>query len=529
MEKRTLIAFILALFVILWYPSYLKKYYPPKTPPEVTKEIPFEKEPLPVRELQPAAIITTPEAAEEEITITTPLLEVTFSNYEGTIKNIKLFEYLDKMGNPVELVTPLPSNYRPMATNLPQNASAYTLTREGSNLICTATAENLKITKIYSINPDSYIITIDLVLENIGIKEIILPNYNINVGTIFPGEETQAKMYIGATNLIDGRPVKNKLGKSGFRKSLSGRIFWSGIKNKYFTLILKPQTLGTMVTVSDYQNEAKRGVTCQITMPQLIIPAAERIEESFILYAGPKKYEILKSLGSDLDEIMDFGMLAPLSKLTLNILNFFYKLIHNYGIAIILLTLLVKLILYPLTLKSYKSMRAMHKLQPYIQELQKKYKSDPKRMQKEMMLLYKEHKVNPVSGCFPMMLQMPALIALFTTLRSAIELRGAPFILWIKDLSEPDSFLRLPNGFPINILPIFLMATMFIQQKMTAMPATNEQQKQQQKMMGTIMPLFLGFIFYNMPSGLVLYFGLSTLLGILDQYRIEKAKNKTPQ
>ena len=157
-----------------------------------------------------------------------------------------------------------------------------------------------------------------------------------------------------------------------------------------------------------------------------------------------------------------------------------------------------------------------------MQELQKKYKGDPKRIQKETMLLYKEHKVNPFGGCLPMLLQMPILIALFTTLRSAIELRNAPFMLWIKDLSEPDMLFRLSNGFSINILPLLMTATFFIQQKITAAPAASAQQQQQQKLMATIMPLFMGFIFYNMPSGLVLYFTLSTLFGIWDQYRIQK-------
>lgn len=521
MEKRTLIAFILALLVIIYYPHYLKKLYPAKTQPRVEEILSLEPAPT-----QPVPLITVPDVPEEEVTITTSLIEVTFSSYEATIKKIKFLEYLDKKNNPIELIIPIPANLRPMATNLPQSTISYALSKEGNTITCATTADNLKITKKYSINPDTYIINAKLLLENTTDKEITLPGYNINIGTIFPGEETQGNMYLGSTNLVDGRPARTKLGSPGFRVSKTGKIFWSGIKNKYFTIILKPETQAGTVTITDYQVDKKRGISSQITMPQIIIPQRGRTEESFLLYAGPKKYEILKSLGSSLDEIMDFGMLSSVSKLTLNILNLFYKLIHNYGIAIILLTILVRIILYPLTQKSYRSMREMHKLQPYIQELQKKYKDDPKRLQKEMMLLYKEHKVNPFSGCFPMILQMPILIALFNTLRSAIELRGAPFILWIKDLSEPDTIVRLPNGFSIHILPLFLIAAMFVQQKMTTMPATTEQQKQQQKMMGTIMPIFMGFIFYNMPSGLVLYFGLSTAIGIFDQYRIEKAKQK---
>lgn len=524
MEKRTVFAFILALVVIIVYPYYLKKFYPPKPVITETKQFPIKESTISEKDYIPQEIITKQDVPEEEIIIKTPLVEITFSNYEATIKNIKFLKYLDKSGNPIELFPLLPTNLRPLSTTLPQDSSAYTMTRDGYSLTCTATQDNLKITKTYLIDPESYIIKISVNLENASDKTIVLPNYNITVGTIFPGEESQGNTYLSATDFIDGKPARTKLGKPGFRVFNTGKVFWDGIKNKYFTLILKPQTFANTVIISDYAINDKRGITSQITMPETDIPSNKNVIESFILYAGPKKYSILKSLGLQLDEIMDFGILAPISKLTLYILNFFYKLIPNYGIAIILLTVLIKFLLYPLTQKSYKSMREMHKIQPYIQELQKKYKDDPKRMQKEMMLLYKEHKVNPFSGCLPMLLQMPILIALFTTLRSAIELRGAPFFLWIKDLSEPDTLFRLPNGFGINILPIVLVAAFFVQQKMTTMPAMNEQQKQQQKIMATVMPVFMGFIFYNMPSGLNLYFGLSTLLGILDQRRIEKAK-----
>ncbi len=522
MQKNTLLAFVLAFLVIVLYPYYLKKFYPakPQTPPIVKEEIKILAE----AKQESPVITSSPETPEEEAIITTPLMEITFSNYEATIKNIRFLEYLDKNEKPIEISNLVPVGHRPMATNLPQNTVAYSLSKSENNLTCTTTTDNLKITKIYSIDPDSYIINANLKIENISNKEITFPSYTVCTGTIFPGEETQASMYTSATNLIDGKPVQTKLGKAGFRIAKPGKIFWSAIKNKYFTIILKPQTQASMVTISDYEVEKKRGIWQQISMPPLTIQPHGIAEESFFIYAGPKKYEILKSLGSDMDQIMDFGMLAPISKATLYILNLFYKLIKNYGIAIILLTILVRIVLYPLTIKSYKSMREMHKLQPYIQELQKKYKDDPKRMQKEMMLLYKEHKVNPFSGCLPMLLQMPILIALFTTLRSAIELRGAPFMLWIKDLSEPDTLFRLPNGLPINVLPILVTGAMFLQQKMTSMPAMNEQQKQQQKIMTMIMPIFMGFIFYNFPSGLNLYFGLSTLLGVFDQYRIEKAK-----
>lgn len=528
MEKRALIAFVLCILLITVYPYYLKKQAPLKEQieePKQTEVIPETPDIKP----EPPELQKAPTVQEKEFTITTPLMEVTFSNYGATIKQLLLLEYLDHEKEPLELVTPVPILYRPLAIPLFTETILYKAKTENDQITFTATHNNLKVTKIFTLDPESYVIKVDFILYNTGSREFhILEGYTVSVGTAFPGQESQANMYLIAKHLIDGKFINNRLGKPPFQKVRSGSVFWSAVKNRFFALILKPKTQGTTATVKDYSLEdGKRGINSKISMPEIIIRPNERYIENFDLYAGPKKYDILKTLGSQMDAIMDFGLVTPISKVTLTVLNFFYGIVHNYGVAIILLTILIRLILYPLTFKSYKSMHEMQKIQPLVKELQAKYKDDPKRVQKEMMLLYKEHKVNPFGGCLPMLLQMPILIGLFTTLRSSIELRGAPFILWIKDLSEPDALFTLKNSLPIignkiNILPLFMLVTFFIQQKMTVTPAATEQQRQQQKMMSKIMPIFLGVIFYNMPSGLVLYFSLSTLIGILDQYRIKK-------
>lgn len=526
MDKRTIIAFVLAFLIIFLYPQYLKKMYPQKAQAQLqTKTQTLVEANDTLKEPSPkVSEITVPnDIPEKEVVVTTDLVSITFSSYEGTIKSIKLLQYKDKKDNPIELARPVAVGYRPFASTLPQSSLAYEISQEGNNVICVSTADGVKITKTYTINPESYGIEMMLSLTNISDKEVVIPSYSINAGTVFPGDETQAVSFVNGISLIDDKPAKFKLGKPGFRTSKPGKVFWCGISNKYFALILKPKTSGQMATVGGYEQNSIQGITGKVTMPEITLPPKSGTEESFTLFAGPKKYEILKGMGMRMDEIMDFGMFGAISKGLLYILNLFYKFIHNYGVAIILLTILVRIILYPLTLKSYKSMGEMQKIQPHIQELQKKYKDDPKRMQKEMMALYKEHKVNPFSSCLPMLLQMPVLIALFATLRSAIELRGAPFMLWITDLSEPESIFHLSNGFGLHVLPILLIALFFIQQKTTAMPAMNPEQAQQQKMMANIMPIFMGFIFYSMPSGLNLYFGLSTLLGIWDQYRIKKS------
>jgi len=223
-------------------------------------------------------------------------------------------------------------------------------------------------------------------------------------------------------------------------------------------------------------------------------------------YCGNKLYNQIKKLGFGLETTVDFGAFKELSKFFLYLLNFFHKISNNYGIAIILLSILLQIVTYPLTLKSFQSARAMKHLQPKIQELQLKYKSDPKRMQAETMHLYKTQKVNPFGGCLPMILQIPIFWALFSALQSAYELRNANFVFWINDLSNSDP-----------LLPILMGVSMFVQQKMTAISGD-----QTQKMMLYMMPVMFTVIFWNFPSGLVLYWLTNNILSIIIQYIVLK-------
>ncbi|KKL59372.1 hypothetical protein LCGC14_2215990, partial [marine sediment metagenome] len=205
----------------------------------------------------------------------------------------------------------------------------------------------------------------------------------------------------------------------------------------------------------------------------------------------------------------------PISLLLLKLFKWFYRIIPNYGVAIILITLLTKVILLPFTQKSFTHMRAMQAIQPKINALREKHKDNPQELNKHMMRLYREHKVNPLGGCFPMLLQMPIFFALFGLLYTSIDLRGAGFIWWIKDLSLPDTVGYVAGKYPINILPILMGITTVIQQKMTTVDP-----KQAKMMM--LMPVFMTFIFYNFPSGLVLYWSVTNVLTIGQQYIIAK-------
>lgn len=260
---------------------------------------------------------------------------------------------------------------------------------------------------------------------------------------------------------------------------------------------------------------------------EIVIPAGGKIEHKYLLYVGPKEYRRLKRLGYE--KAMNFNRyLGPINIALLSILHWFYSLIPNYGVAILLLTIVIKIVLWPLDQKSYKSMKEMQKIQPLIAEVKAKYKDDPKKAQIKQMELFREHKVNPLGGCLPMLLQFPILIAMFSALRVGFELRGAPFMLWIDDLSQPDILVKFSRGIlnikSLNILPLIMVVVFYIQQQMSSTVPQNpsDPQYQQQKMMNRIFPIMFGFIFYNMQSGLTLYFTFSTLLRLAQQLLVIK-------
>jgi len=224
---------------------------------------------------------------------------------------------------------------------------------------------------------------------------------------------------------------------------------------------------------------------------------------------------------------------SSLGDIFANVIVFFYSFTHNYGIAIILMTVLIRVILYPLMQKQMVSMREMQKIQPLMKAVQEKYKNDKERLNKELMALYKEHKVNPMSGCLPLLIQMPILILLFQVLREFKEkiydvYNGFPGFLsfWLPDLSKPDQLFGKISGYSVGIMPFLIGGSMYIQQKMTspggAAGKGGGSSEQTQKMMTIMMPLMIGFMSFTLPSGLTLYWLTSTLLGIGQQYLINK-------
>ncbi len=332
--------------------------------------------------------------------------------------------------------------------------------------------------------------------------------------------------------MLQGDKEDFNVGERFEQKRLDYPTDWVAIRTKYFTVAAVPQGvkgqgvrfLGELVQIPNEEEPWKK-YGFDLKMP---FDERQSKTDSYTLYLGPLDYDIIKGYGFELEQIVDLGpsIFRPFGKFILWSFRLLHSFIPNYGWVIVIFSILIKVLLFPLTKKSYKSMKEMQALQPIMQELNEKYKDNPQKKQQEVMSLYKEYGVNPLGGCIPMVLQMPLLIALFNVFRSTIELRGAAFIWWITDLARPDTVAVLPFSIPLygntlNILPLFMGITMFIQQKISM-------KDPKQKAMVYLMPIFLTLLFNSFPSGLNLYYALFNLLSIVQETLIPY-KIRTPE
>lgn len=292
-------------------------------------------------------------------------------------------------------------------------------------------------------------------------------------------------------------------------------VFWAGVDDNYFLkAVASPSPERTRAKIALLVVGDAKLVEMLIELPSRTLEPNADYTESLVLFLGPKKSEVLANFKEKrLDRALNPGWLGAISNAIMWVLKLFYKVVRNYGVSIILLSFVLKVVLYPLTRSSYQSMKKMQEIQPKIQELKNKFGKDKEKFNREVMRLYKEHKINPMGGCFPLLLQFPIFIALYRALVYSIELRHAPFILWIKDLAAPD---------PYMITPVLMGIAMFASQKLTGTASTDPNAK----FMNIFMSIFMVFIFMGMPSGLVIYWLVYNILTIVHQLLMQGQKPK---
>ena len=376
------------------------------------------------------------------------------------------------------------------------------------------------VEKTYLFSPETYVISLNVTIKN-GSDQTIKDNLTLSLLEKAP-ESVSRYGFEGPSALINNKLEQIKIKKIKKQDVYPGKLKWIAVQDRYFMSAIMPdEAVDASMHLSINDDKILKNTYVQ---PEQVIQPEDQHVFKYKLFFGPKSMTVLKSVDYDLIKAVHFGMFDVLAKPCVWIMNFIYGFIPNYGVAIIILTILSKVLLWPLGNKSYKSMAQMKKIQPLMAEIKEKYKDDKKKMNEEMMGLYKTYKVNPLGGCLPMVVQIPVFFALYRMLYEAIELRHAPFFWWINDLSAPDRLFRFDFSIPfmqppygIPVLTIIMGVTMFIQQKMSP-PAGDPTQA---KMM-MLMPIVFTVIFINFSSGLVLYWLVNNIISVAQQYYITK-------
>jgi YidC/Oxa1 family membrane protein insertase len=383
----------------------------------------------------------------------------------------------------------------------------------------------ITVEKAYTFSPGTYLVDLTVRIYNGSDRPLTDRIAFVLAGKLQADPSHYA--FEGPSALLDQSLEQIKVKNIPKHRRTEGLIRWIAIEKQYFLTALLPAQPEVEGVMRLGQTEDGVITNTYVAPRQPVAPGGTgRYEVD--LYFGPKSLKVLNDLDNNLARIINFGWFDIISKPCLWLMNFLYRFIPNYGVAIIILTIFIKLILWPLGNKGYQSMNEMKKLQPEMARIREKYKDDKKRMNEELMALYRTYKVNPLGGCLPMVLQIPVFIALYRMLYEAIELRHAPFVGWINDLSSPDRLFHFnvdyiplmqpPYGIPV--LTVIMGATMFLQQKMSPPPGDPTQAK-----MMTFLPIVFTFIFINFPSGLVLYWLVNNVLSIAQQAYIAKKKS----
>jgi YidC/Oxa1 family membrane protein insertase len=385
----------------------------------------------------------------------------------------------------------------------------------------------LKVVKRFKFTSDRYSIDLEVEVQNNSSKEITQPlglewigeielvklakednkDYGLKYAFL-RNQKVEKKQFgsAGASGCVPSCGSQKKTTIEPFETTEKGEIKWFSFEGEYFAaLLIPPPSKEITLSVKGTEKDLLRA---EVMPSPISIPPREKVGVTYQIYLGPKDEDRLKALNVGAEKLVDFGFFTIVAKPLLWFIRLTHKVTGNYGIDIIIISILIKIIFLPLTQISFKSMKEMQKVQPEMNRLKEQFKNDKARLQQEIMLLYKRRKINPMSGCLPMLIQIPVFIALYNALQNGIEMRHAPFFLWITDLSAKD---------PVYITPLIMGATMVIQQKMTPTAADPTQAK-----MFLLMPVMFTFLFLNFPSGLVLYWLVNNILSIAHQYYLNK-------
>ena len=544
MDKKTVSAIFLIIVVVMAYQLViLPMVSPPPPPPETSpqaEQIPAPQVPAPVPapvpallpaalppagDAVPAALEKVPlpavDVERREVTVEKPLYTAVIDNLRGGFRSWRLnqYSYSEKVpeagGEQVEMLLPGPLHGALGVTFTdPLSESSFStplaVEEEGDSLVLLGADQyGIALKRTYRFNPDSYDVEMDITFENRSDTPRNLA-WEIFVGPDLDKyrQETRGPDKPEAIAFAAGNLDKVKVKNPGEVKDV-GPATWVGIGDRYFLSSLA--AIEGSLTGFVRRNSESRYEVGYHTQPFTLLPR-QIVTYRLSAFLGPKEQDRLSAYGIGLDRSVNYGWFSWLAKPFLSILKFFYRYLQNWGLAIIALTLVVKLALFPITQNMYRSMRKMQSLQPQIAALKKKFKDDSQTLHRETMALYKQYKVNPMAGCLPMVIQIPVFFALYRVLYNAIELRGASF-LYIPDLSLKD---------PFYIAPLLMGATMILQQRMTP---TSADPKQARMMM--FMPIIFTAMFLNFSSGLVLYFLFSNIFAIGEQTLVRKWSSRS--
>ena len=518
-NKRTFVALILILGVFVAF-----QYLSPKSPAPV--QPPQEQQPVaavPEAEstagqaevliaAQPQKRVSAKETASQipvvQSTLETADLRAVFSNQGACLVEYSLKRYKLPDGQVVQLI---PENGQALTMDLTANGlpvdlaqQVFTVTEEAARSVTyqARLANGLIVTKRYALLDKGPGLSLNISLENPdGVA--LGPRYNLswNCGLNFTEKDQKIdENEYAAISMLDKKLETDKAKKllKPEISQIEGSIIFSGVRTKYF--------VAAMVPVNKTAAAVKQGLKEGRVTSQLSLKAEPQGYDSIAIYLGPIHHQMLSRVYPRLDVVADTGWkpLQPVTRGILWLLLFLHSFIPNYGLVIILFSIIIKVVFFPLSYKGMKSMKHMQQLQPKMKKIQEQHKKDPGKLNQETMALYKKHGVNPLGGCLPLLLQMPVFFALYSVLANTIELRQAPFIFWINDLAIKD---------PYYVLPALMGIAMFFQQKMTTVDP-------KQKFMIYMMPPFMVFIFSSLPAGLNLYWLIYNILSIGEQYII---------